>query len=79
MTIIEVVDFPQPDLADEADTFTAIDAEADAVDRTEIFQFAIGGSRPKSVARVLVAPCRGYSLMSFSTTRRGDPTTAASQ
>ena len=38
ITIVEVVDLPQPGLTDEADALAAADREADAVDGAEIIQ-----------------------------------------
>ena len=35
ITMVEVVDLPQPELADQADALAAVDGEADAVDRAE--------------------------------------------
>ena len=71
ITIIEVVDLPQPDLADQADALAVADGEADAVDGAEDFRARPAACGRTALPSTAVAPWRGYSLTSFSTRSSG--------
>ena len=72
--MVEVVDLPQPDSADQTDAFAAMDREADAVYRAENLRLGRGATVQQlghHAANAFDTLAQGYSFDSFSTTRSG--------
>jgi hypothetical protein len=70
ITIIDVVDFPQPD-SPTRPTLSPWPTEKLMPSTARNCSSSIGGLREKIFDSVAVAPWRGYSLTSFSTSSSG--------
>src|SRR6202022_2734172 len=70
ITIIDVVDLPQPD-SPTRPTLSPRPTLKLMPSTARNCSVSTGGLRPNNFVRVAVAPWRGYSLTSFSTRRRG--------